>query len=118
MIEKFKFHRLDFSSFGGQSDATILVEKKQTSNSKPKLVQRYSLPTSNILVCQTLESNLDNLKRLRTEMFTDYFKRHNGVYYLCAEFKGQGTRDLYMLANIKGAFSEAEVGSIALQILE
>ena len=65
-----------------------------------------------------MESNLDNLKRLRNELFTDYYKRHNGVYYLCAEFKGQGTRDLYMLANIKGAFSEMEIGTIAIQLIE
>jgi len=38
MLDKYKFHRLDFSTFGGQSEAAILVEKKSTSKSRPKLV--------------------------------------------------------------------------------
>ena len=38
MTDKFKFHRLDFSTFGGQSDAAILVEKKFTNKSRPKLL--------------------------------------------------------------------------------
>ena len=63
---------------------------------------------------QSLERSLDSLKDLDTGLFTDYYKRYNGVYYLSAEFEGQGTRDLYMLANIKGSFSEAEIGSIAI----
>ena len=39
------------------------------------------------------------------------------MYYVSAEFLGQGTRDLYMLANIKGALSEQEIGQIAVQLL-
>ena len=50
-------------------------------------------------------------------LFNDYYKRHNGVYYVSAEFLGQGTRDLYMLANLKGSFSEHEIGDIAMQLL-
>ena len=33
------------------------------------------------------------------------------------EFQGQGTRDLYMLANILGSFKEKEIGQIAEQLL-
>lgn len=50
-------------------------------------------------------------------LYTDFYKRENDLYYTSAEFLGQGTRDLYMLANIKGAFSESEIGSITLQLL-
>mmetsp|Transcript_47185 Transcript_47185/g.62483 ORF Transcript_47185/g.62483 Transcript_47185/m.62483 type:complete len:84 (+) Transcript_47185:317-568(+) len=66
----------------------------------------------------SLENNLETLKKLKGPLlFNDFYRRHNGVYYLSAEFLGQGTRDLYMLANIKGSFSEAEIGDIALQLL-
>jgi len=35
---RFKFHRLDFCTFGGQSESKILVENNHTSKSKPKLL--------------------------------------------------------------------------------
>ncbi len=59
-----------------------------------------------------LDQQLDALKNIKkpSALFNDYYKRHNGVYYTSAEFLGQGTRELYMLANIKGAFSEHEIG--------
>ena len=38
LLDKFKFHRLDFSTFGGQSEAAILVERKSTHKSRPKLI--------------------------------------------------------------------------------
>ena len=38
MLDRFKFHRMDFSTFGGQSEASILVERKHTSKSRPKLI--------------------------------------------------------------------------------
>ena len=46
-------------------------------------------------------------------LFNTYYRRDNGIYFVESEFLGQGTRDLYMLANIKGAFTEQEVGTIA-----
>ena len=74
---------------------------------------------NHVLLNKRLEQHLDNLKNLKNPdvLHTDFYKRENGLYYTCAQFLGQGTRDLYMLANIKGAFSEAEIGSIALQLL-
>ena len=50
-------------------------------------------------------------------IYNDYYRRENNIYYVSAEFLGQGTRDLYMLANIKGALSEHEIGQIAQQLL-
>ena len=62
-----------------------------------------------------MEQKLETLKQVRNppDLLTDYYRRENGLYYLSTEFLGQGTRDLYMLANIKGAFTEQELGSIA-----
>jgi len=57
---------------------------------------------------------LKGLKDPQPILYTDFYKREHDLYYTSSEFLGQGTRDLYMLANIKGAFSEAEIGSIAL----
>ena len=120
LLDKFAFHRLDFSTFGGQSEAAILTEHKPTSKSRPKLIQRFSMPYGNEkeFALKILEGRLDSLKNMRQPvLFNDYYRRHNGVYYLSAEFLGQGTRDLYMLANIKGSFSESEIGDIAMQLL-
>lgn len=46
-------------------------------------------------------------------LYSSYYRRENSIYYVTSEFLGQGTRDLYMLANIKGAFTEQELGTIA-----
>lgn len=40
---KFKFHRVDFTTFGAQTEAAILVEIEETAKSKPKLLQRFNL---------------------------------------------------------------------------
>ena len=37
---------------------------------------------------------------------------------LQSDFIGQGYKDLYMLANVKGSFSENEIGQIAYQLLK
>ena len=66
-----------------------------------------------------LEQQLDNLKAIKdpAALYTDFYRREGGLYYTRAEFHGQGTRDLYMLANLRGAFSEQEIGTIAEQLL-
>ena len=46
----------------------------------------------------------------------DAFHSESRVFIL-NNFSGQGNRDLYMLANIRGNFSEADIGQIALQIM-
>ena len=50
LLDKFKFHRLDFSTFGGQSEAAILVERETNRKSRPKLIQRYSVNANNLIV--------------------------------------------------------------------
>ena len=121
LYDKYKFHRVDFSTFGGQAEGAILIEKKASSvsSSRPILVSRFHLPQTHLLLNKRLEHQLDQLKNQKSPqvLYRDFYKREDGIYYSCAEFLGQGTRDLYMLANIKGAFSEAEIGSIALQLL-
>ena len=37
---------------------------------------------------------------------------------MLSEFIGQGYKDLYMLANIRGALSESHIGQIAFQLLK
>ena len=37
---------------------------------------------------------------------------------MLSEFIGQGYKDLYMLANIRGALSECHIGQIAFQLLK
>ena len=39
----YKFHRVDFSTFGGELEAAILVEGQHSARSKPKLLQRFQL---------------------------------------------------------------------------
>jgi len=72
---------------------------------------------NNMLMVQDLDNKLNIVKQVNNEYLQDYYKRANDLYYLTAEFKGQGTRDLYMLANMKGTFSEVEIGKIAHQLL-
>ena len=62
-----------------------------------------------------MEKNLELLKHVRpvNNLYKNFYKRSNGTYYVSYEFQGQGTRDLYMLANILGAFKEKELGQIA-----
>ena len=47
----------------------------------------------------------------------EYYKTDRRVFVV-HDFLGQGYKDLYMLANIKGSFSENEIGQIALQLLK
>ena len=114
LLEKYKFHRIDFSTFGSQLEAAILVETENTASSKPKLLQKFNL-SENVMMNRRVENQLEALRTITDPkvLFENYYKRHNGVYYMTADFLGQGTRDLYMLANIKGAFSENEIGQIA-----
>ena len=59
-----------------------------------------------------MEQDLDTLKDIDAPLgglYLDFYRRENNIYYLESEYRGQGTRDLYMLANIKGAFSEKEL---------
>jgi len=43
LFKQYKYHRLDFSTFGGQSDGAILVERLQGEKTKPKLLQKFTL---------------------------------------------------------------------------
>ena len=47
----------------------------------------------------------------------DWFLDGSRVFML-SEFIGQGYKDLYMLANIRGALSECHIGQIAFQLLK
>ena len=47
----------------------------------------------------------------------DWFLDGSRVFML-SEFIGQGYKDLYMLANIRGALSESHIGQIAFQLLK
>ena len=62
-----------------------------------------------------MENQLTSLKQIKpvNTLYKNFYKRENGVYYVSYEFQGQGTRDLYMLANVLGAFKEKEIGQIA-----
>lgn len=42
----------------------------------------------------------------------------NGCLYMVNKFIDQGWNDLYRLANIRVTFSEADIGTIALQLLD
>ena len=92
LYDKYKFHRVDFSTFGGQAEGAILIEKKAQSvnNSRPILVSRFHMPQTHLLVNKRLEQQLETLKNQRNPqvLFKDFYKRENGIYYSCAEFLG------------------------------
>ena len=87
------------------------------------LLQTFDLNKSNNpFVHKTLEVSLEKLRKLSQStsscLFQNYYRRSQGIYFVVDEYRGQGARDLYTLANQKGAFSEREIGSIADQLLQ
>ena len=47
----------------------------------------------------------------------EYYESRNRMFVV-SDFIGQGYKDLYMLANIKGSFSEHDIAQIAVQLLK
>ena len=44
LLDKYKFCRVDFSTFGGETEGNILIEKEGSiARSKPILIQRYHM---------------------------------------------------------------------------
>ena len=119
LLDRYKFCRVDFSTFGGETESAILIEKNgPIASAKPILIQRYQMQYDNSAKQNNnkrLEQQLGWLKAIKNPaaLYTDFYKRDNSIYYVRAPFQGQGTRDLYMLANLRGAFSEHEIGTIA-----
>ena len=50
-------------------------------------------------------------------MAYELFLRPSGQCYMTAEYPGQNCKDLYSLAQTRGAFRESEIGSVAMQLL-
>ena len=70
----------------------------------------------NLKKAQERIDKLQTLDQNEIEPLLDAFHSESRVFIL-NNFSGQGNRDLYMLANIRGNFSEADIGQIALQIM-
>ena len=90
LYDKYQFHRVDFSTFGGETEAAILVEKN-SNKSHPILCQRFTMSGAsggNLLVSKGLEQQLETLKSVKGSLYTDFYKRENGIYYTRADFLG------------------------------
>ena len=62
-------------------------------------------------------TKLQKLDPLRVEPLLQVFFS-SGCLYLVNKFIDQGWNDLYRLANIRTTFSEADIGSIGMQLLD
>lgn len=103
-------------------DGILMVKKGSRDKKPPRLLQCFNLSedSTGFLANKKAEDNLDSLARVKLPkypLYVDYYRRGGGVYYVASEWLGQGYRDLYMLANVKGAFTEYEVGMVAVQLL-
>ena len=116
-MENYTFDKLLSNCNGGivenyicQSDDTGFSGKNKT-----RLVQSIDMGHDKLMMnvaehklalVMDLNSN-KNLKNI--DCMHEYYTTNNRVYVV-HEFFGQGYKDLFMFANIKGSFSEMEIG--------
>lgn len=90
---------------------------KHTMTNKLKLIQSIRVTRDKLLKAQERIEKLQGLDQTKIEPLRDAFTSESRVFVV-NDFIGQGSHDLYMLANIRGSFSDAEIGSIAYQIMK
>ena len=124
-LEKFmnrhKLERLVYNSKGGLFESYLCAtkgtntrqeqygSKSPQKKSKLKVLQSMKITRDNLKKAQERIDKLQTLDQNEIEPLLDAFHSESRVFIL-NNFSGQGNRDLYMLANIRGNFSEADIG--------
>ena len=93
-----------------------LGEKK-----RPQLVQSIEMGSEKLAMAvatHKLALAMDLDPSVKTVDCMKEFYESGNRMFVVHDFIGQGYKDLYMLANIKGSFSEHDIGQIAVQLLK
>lgn len=114
-MDEYSFEKLQSNCNGGIVENYICQSKEKNSNGKARarLVQSIEMGNERV-VMNSAEHKLGLIQDLDNNLKTiDFMKEfictHNKIFVV-HDFLGQGYKDLYMLANIKGNFSESEIG--------
>ena len=68
---KYKYRSLDFSTFGGECEAKLLIQVQDSSafakNLGPRLIQRFNMdaPSVNFFAIKRMETELDTLRKIK-----------------------------------------------------
>ena len=71
-----------------------------------------TVATHKLALAMDLDPSIKNIDCMK-----EFYESQNRIFVV-HDFIGQGYKDLYMLANIKGSFGEHDIGQIALQLLK